>query len=672
MKTLLKKLFFTDAPAQGVFAGFTLLLAAFWIVPALILLQGDFPLNFVPFRATFFNLGCQIGILFAILYALTVWIRFYFRRQTEEIPWNAPGRLTLYAVGLLSVVLSGWIFVRFLRAGHPILFLTAPAVLVLLIAMLWIPLFLYPKQWKIILARGMCLSAAIGCSATVMIAMDFSILWFFHCYYEYFSGPAKWLHPAAFAAVFLWILAYVLTAWMYAQLAQTPIRKIFSRAAVIILGLWAGVYLISLGMAYAAHNRTDRTMAELEKHFGQPLSLEALNAAYCQNRPVDEAFWQQIKSCIEQSYPSDKKTGMDEIMISGTPEGIYPESTFRQFKSAFEQSEPRKIIEQMLNRRRLPARKLRILRGDITCLDLSELNWCRDICRWELWRIRFALADGKRPDACAAMERMKRVTDYLGNRTNSLLTILLLIACERYRMLGFERLLASGQVPDELLKQWAAELERDEKAVPGLHFDTVYAEAVFANSVIRSAAHGGTDSEGKVYPGLYVLRYLYPPLWYYCTLDRNRCMRSFKVRSFGEMDSPEKGPGILRKMLFPLQSADKKIMVLTANYRAMRALIGVELEKRRTGRYPDKLENPPADPFTGKPMFYKKGKMPLIVKVWDPAVRRFVSEKREADGIAVWSLGPNRKNEQGQEERTVRKYADDVRAKMVFKKDSRD
>ena len=138
------------------------------------------------------------------------------------------------------------------------------------------------------------------------------------------------------------------------------------------------------------------------------------------------------------------------------------------------------------------------------------------------------------------------------------------------------------------------------------------------------------------------------------------------------MDSPEKGPGILRKMFFPLQSADKKIMVLTAWYRAMRALIGVELEKRRTGKYPDRLENPPLDPFTGKPMFYKKGKMPLIVKVWNPALRRFVSEKREADGIAVWSLGPNRKNEQGQDQAPARKYADDVRAKMIFKRDSRD
>ena len=139
------------------------------------------------------------------------------------------------------------------------------------------------------------------------------------------------------------------------------------------------------------------------------------------------------------------------------------------------------------------------------------------------------------------------------------------------------------------------------------------------------------------------------------------------------MGWPGKRSGVLREMMLPAsQSADKKIMVLTAWYRAMRALIGVELEKRRTGKYPERLENPPLDPFTGKPMFYKKGKMLLIVKVWNPALRRFVSEKREADGIAVWSVGPNRKNEQGQDQRTTWNYADDVRAKMIFKRDSRD
>ena len=660
MKDFLKKVFFFDRPAQGAFAGFTLLLAAFWIVPTLILLQGDFPLNVIPFRATVFTVGCLIGILLAVLYALIVWIRFYFRRcPTEKIPWNAPGRLALYAAGLLSVLVSGWIFLYFLRSvDSKELSLAGVAVLVFLIWVLWVPLFLFPGNWKIIWARGVCLTAAVcGCFAAVLAFLNFSILGLHShlcCFDDYFTGPAWWLHHVAFAAVFLWILAYGLTARMYAQMAQIPFRKIFCRTTVTILGLWAGVYLISLGMAYAARSRTDRTMAELEKHFGQKITLDALNAAYCRNRSVDEAFWQQVKSCIEQAYPSDRKSGMD-VMISGTPDGIYPESTLRQFKSVFEKSEPRKEIERMLDRRRLPARKLRILSGDITCLDLSELNWCRDICRWELWQVRFALTDGKLADAYAAMTRMKRVADYLGNRTNSLITTLVLITCERYRMRGFELLLASGKVPDEMLNRWKAELEQAEKAVPGIHFDTVYAEAVFADSAIRSAAHGGTDSEGRSYPGRYALRFLYPPMWFFCTLDRDRYMRCFKVRSFGEMVWPGKGPGILREMMFPAsQAADKKIMVLTTWYRAMQALIGVELEKRRTGKYPDTLANTPVDPFTGKPMLYRKSQITVNDPVWIGGREKFDNKAvRQFEGIEIISAGPDRKN--------------DVGARLIFK-----
>ena len=152
MKDFLKKLFFTDHPAQGAFTGFTLLLAAFWIVPALIFLQGDFPLNLVPFRATFFTVSWLDGILLAVLYALTVWIQFYCQRRTaEKTPWNAPGRLALYAAGLISMLLSGWIFIHFLRADHAdevILSLTGPMVLVILIAMVWIPSSLQARKTR--------------------------------------------------------------------------------------------------------------------------------------------------------------------------------------------------------------------------------------------------------------------------------------------------------------------------------------------------------------------------------------------------------------------------------------------------------------------------------------------------------------------------------------------
>jgi hypothetical protein len=670
MKDFLKKVFFFDHPAQGVFAGFTLLLAAIWIVPALIFIKGDFP------RFTVFNQICLAGLLIAVIFVLIVWIRFYFcHPQPKKVPWNAPGRLVLYAVGLLSVLLSGWIFLYFLRSGGSEEFsLAGAAVLVFLIWVLWVPLFLFPGNWKIILVRGVCLSASIGCilfAANILRVLLSEYLFLINLADDYF--PAEFtnyalLYPAAFGSVLLWILSYLLTARMYAELAQIPIRKIFCRATVTILCLWAGVYLISLGMAYAARSRTDRTMAELEKHFGQKLSLDALYAAYSRNRLVDEKFWQQVKSCIEQVYP-EKAISLEE-WIADVPDGFYPESTLRQFRPVFERSEARKKLAQMMNRR-LPAKKWTILSGgDPTCLAFFELNWCRTVCRWELWKVRFALADGKLPDAYAAMERMKRVTDYLGNRTCSLLTTLVMVSCERYRMRGFELLLASGKVPDEVLNRWKAELEQDEKAVPGIHFDTVYAEAVFLANWTNSLAYGRTpppktdDSPrnsdfhlpGKKSPGIYGLRYLYPPLWYYCTLDCSHMMRLFKVRNFGDIVFKKEMPGFLcHHLLPPTQSAELKIAVLTAWYHAMQALIGVELEKRRTGKYPDALKNPPIDPFTGKTMIYRKGMLTLNDPVWIGGTEKFDSKaKRQVPGVEIVSAGPNRKN--------------DIGARLIFKK----
>ena len=86
----------------------------------------------------------------------------------------------------------------------------------------------------------------------------------------------------------------------------------------------------------------------------------------------------------------------------------------------------------------------------------------------------------------------------------------------------------------------------------------------------------------------------------------------------------------------------------------MRALIGVELEKRRTGKYPDTLANPPVDPFTGKPMLYRKGRITVNDPVWLPERKRFDNKAvRHVEGVEIVSAGPNRNN--------------DVGARMIFK-----
>ncbi len=116
-----------------------------------------------------------------------------------------------------------------------------------------------------------------------------------------------------------------------------------------------------------------------------------------------------------------------------------------------------------------------------------------------------------------------------------------------------------------------------------------------------------------------------------------------------------------------LDLAGKKIHRLTARYLAMETLIGIELEKRRTGKYPEILENPPLDPF-GQPLLYRHGKMPYIRYRWDSG-KNVMGEGKKimVDAVAVWSRGANRKDDHGLSNwKEDGKPTDDARA-MIMK-----
>ena len=74
----------------------------------------------------------------------------------------------------------------------------------------------------------------------------------------------------------------------------------------------------------------------------------------------------------------------------------------------------------------------------------------------------------------------------------------------------------------------------------------------------------------------------------------------------------------------------------------------MELEKRRTGKYPDVLKDLPKDIF-GEPLVYRKGKILCLRERWN-ARKKHVEERKEAvDAVAVWSKGPRRPGDPGED-----------------------
>ena len=643
MKDFLKKVFYSDNRAGNKFARLTLVLALLWLLPGVLLFCTVPPLP-------------GMAPLIVLASALFMLIPYDFERTEKGQKQNRKSVLELLIVALIGLLLV-------LRL--PFVWCAAGLLTVMLLA------FLLSACRKWFFIRWLCICAAVVCFAGAMEAGSVSVDCISGTGWTPDHPPAligpEWFPALVAVGTVLLIAGYLVTALYYARSAQLPFGKIFSPACRIVLGIWVAAYLLSLGMALAENHRTKKAIVSLEKQFGRPLTADSLKAIYLQDRKPDAAFWPEVKSCLDQICPEGTPIGPD-LLIAGTPEGVYPEETRINFKTFFEHSEPIRKLEKLFDRK-LPARDHLMEPGRLANIRLTELNWCRDFCRKELWRVRFSIENGDLPAAHAALERMKNAAKYLGTGSPMIICNIVMFSCENYRLRGLELLLADGRVPDKVLKRWIVELEQAEKALPGIVFDAQYAETVLMNDSIDGIFNGkAVLADGTNSVSLYPLRWLYPPLWYYFERDRRQLLHFMGQK----WDAPHpRGDGILSRYWEPAVEAwANHFNKQTARYRAMRALIGVELEKRRTGKYPDKLENPPIDPFTGRPMRYLKGTIPISEPVWDAKKKRFEENKvRTAEGIAIWSLGANGKDDRGLDRYGGGpKGADDVRAKMIFKK----
>ncbi|MBQ9338176.1 MAG: hypothetical protein IJS14_12870, partial [Lentisphaeria bacterium] len=597
------KRFFADSPAEDAFAGTTLLLVSLWLGPSLFLLCGGLENCNSPIQwVRFWQLVFILPVPFCALYALTSWFHFYLREFSGK-------KKTALVLIILALAVVMYLFCSDVNSP------AGPAALTLFFILL--PLLLIPRVWKIIIPRCACLLGACwlvwdGISWDPRFQLQF---WFCGC-------------------LVLLLAGYLFSGLMYARAAQIPFRQLFGRGVKILWGCVAAVWLISLGMVFVNRIRADHAVKDLEKHFARPFSVQALKTFYTNGRKIDAAFWDKLEK--KEDSTSKEWIKFENGQISGSPEGVYPPELLKEFDALMERTGTFRELEKMFDRP-LPARDIEYQTGALAGVELPELNLMRQFCRWELWRIRFAVGKNDLPGALNALKRMKNASDYLVDKPSSLLAALVMIGCEDYRMRGMELLLAEGNVPETVLKEWQDELDRDDRKIPQIHFDTLYPEAAMAQDACQAVIYG----DGGVYENsqapIFLVRWLFPPMWYCSALCHYEAIRRFQVRRFGEMPKIELHLlGSLSGNDFPV-NVQRKFDQLSALYRTMRALIGIELEKRRTGKYPDTVADLPPDPFTGKPMRYRKGAIPVTEPVWDAAKKRFEENKvRAAEGIAVW------------------------------------
>ena len=681
MKKLLRKMFYWNVPAEGaVFASLLLWLGGWCLATVFVLFDGIAAsfciaitelLTAADFLEWLFDWP-QILLLagFAVfVYHLIVTGHFYHTLIREK--WR-------YGIWLLTALLLGgsvaaaWFYGE---TGH----------LIFLYAMLyWVfPLVCMPKQWKWLIPAAfgpiLFLFPFAAAAETLDYLLDSTVK-------SVYPVPFA-MHLMAAAPWLLWplVLLAVLCGFCcfkaYAGAAGKPFRTLFGKGAAAMTILFLLTYGVSLGTAYAARCRTDRSFAELEKHFGRPVSAAGLKELYYLDRKPDGAFWRKALALTKPDYLQRDSDSSEIEKVSDLithPDFRLPPEELSAWRKKLESSRNLRELEKLFETE-LPAFECDFRQGMIAAILFPELNILREFAFGEAWRVRFAVADRDPAAASAALARIRRGRDHLA-REIFLVPVLVMCAVENIRLDALEGFLSSGLPSDAWLAGEQKRLAEFRKRMATVNYHALYGEAVMIMDACWLVASGCSippEEDMSPTPGLYEYRWLFPAGWYQLTRTRGILAESYRTTDLSlvvyKRDLSDTAKQLAGLFLPALNSAGKKLHALSARCLAMETLIGIELEKRRTGKYPDTLENPPLDPF-GEPLIYRKGKMPYIqYQRTAGSDHPYGKEKRiMVDAVAVWSKGPDRKDDQGLNYWNDNDKADDVRAMMIFKKGDRD
>ncbi|MBE6374536.1 MAG: hypothetical protein E7055_21040 [Lentisphaerae bacterium] len=672
MRKLLRKMFYWDAPAEGaVFASLLFWLGGWCLATVFVFFNGMSSSFEIAIAADILTTPDYLEWLFGwpqillpaalavCLYHLIVTGRFYHTLIREKWRYGIWGLTALYLCGSVA---AAWLY------GDNGLMIFQYVMLC------WaFPMVCMPKQWTWLIPAAfgpMLILFPFAAGAETLEYLLDSIVQAVtpDRFAMQLLEAAPWL---LWPSVLLAVLCVLCGFKAYAGAAGKPFRSLFGKGAAVIMILFLLTYGVSFRTAYAAHCRTDRSFAALEKHFGRPVNAEGLKDLYYQNRKPDGAFWRKALALAEKPEPGLQPQDPYYDLISHPKFRLSPEE-FAAFRKRLESSRSLRELEKLFESE-LPAFEYDFRQGMIVGILFPELNTLRRFAWSEAWRVRFAIADRDPAAASAALKRIRRGRDQLAN-VPFLIPMLVMCGVENIRLDALEFFLSSGLPSDAWLAEEQKRLADFRKRMETVNYHALYGEAVMIMDVCVIVASGCScppEKDMTPTPGLYDLRWLFPAGWYQLTRARGILAESYRTTDLSQVvykrhtsDTAEHLAGIF---LAALDSAGRKLHSLSARCLTMETLIGIELEKRRTGKYPDKLENPPIDPF-GEPLIYRKGKMPYIQYQRTVGTDHPYGEEKRitVDAVAVWSKGPDRKDDQGLsgwEENGKR--IDDARAMLI-------
>ena len=662
MTTILRKLFFWDAPAQGAFFGLTLLPTAIWLGFSLWcgIMVVDYSLLLLK--------TVRLTLFFASL-AVLMYIAFLLGRmlalnslKLKYRWWRIGVALAFLALSLVYAVLGGWHYMTDFG-----------------IYWQWVP-------WGLFIINSILLVFPIIITSWKTIAGTLAWLGCFHVFWSLFAfafqtfrsggihtlNMTDWISASdaihqwfrldtstgcfcfAFLGILLLIAGYLLYGSLLAGYTKTSLRGMFSGEVRCLLGLVAVSYVAFLVLALWETASYQRAINELEKHFGHPLTSTELERQFYEGRPANPEFWKELEDTLNEHYDSLKNNKFDEF--SNHPNAILPETIHTSHKKVFQESAALQKLAQMTTAPIPPPARDYSDKQQLLALPLPELSKLRELAKLERQRIIYALEDGKLDAISSALNRMDAIREYLLKDTFTI-AYLVEIAVTSFRLQALEKILASGLPTDEWLAAQSEKLAEIEQQTEESEKRFLYGESVCVLNVFHWLAYyAGTHDAPLGGLHFHSLRFFFPQGWWLAANNLKGTARLLRVRHFSQLPDKRTGYASADMMLPGSVNVSVKKRSIIASSRVMRGLIQAELHKRRTGEYPDNLEGLPLDPFSDQPLKYRKGPCQVQEEVYlekskeeengddglfSTPSTRFEKRERTVNAVQIWSVGPN-------------------------------
>ena len=576
MKNFLKKFFFWNSPEKGAFWSLVLLLLGSWLLGTIFALCGGFQdLHNRCFVTGKYPIEVIVHLVIptVIFFLFFLHFLFLFGRSLYKFSWSS-----------CSAICKKWLLLSILL-------------------------------WAGTLASGIY-------SGTLIFGRN----WHFDGCWYYVKAEGASL-PSLLTVFLLLLLSGILaTGKFYSTVGKFAYKEIFTLPVKLLATLTLITYTGMVSASLIIQQKYETEKAALEKHFGHPLTAEALKKTALSRRKVDAVFWQKIDGLLKQ----DKNRETAYCDAEFTPDEL------TSWRKRFYSSKSFAELDRMISTP-LPNYPWSIEKYNLFAAHLSDLRSIRSMARLQIWHCRFAAEKGDRVEAVAALKRLDNLSAYLADQP-FLISTLVKLAIDGMKNKAVEYLLGSRCLAKEDLLMLKHSSRAVRKYLETSEKEILWSEALGSLDYTEGAFYAEKNWNGiKIVPGK-KFRFLLPQFWLIYESNRLNIVRLYnRAEKFYDIKDESKEHSIfsaLANVLHPsLQAAGNKFLQHNLEQEAIEFFIDQELYRLKHGKLPDDLPLP-VDPFSQKPVKYIQGKITLEKEVFGKEFRKITISGRQLTSAA--------------------------------------